>query len=257
MGDAAERLLAPFGEIGEKLGGALGGIGQTLSSVSGSMGGLTSGCGAVGLAAGVAVGAIAAVGVADAGIALSAAKAANEMFELSEKTGVSVESLSRFGYAAGLNGINTESLGKSLEKLNKSIFAAASAPAGAVNAFTRLGGSLEDSEGNPRSSEDVLLELTGKVKALPEGPQRGALAMQVFGKAGAEMLPFLIQGKAGIQQLSEEADKLGITIGTKTAEGSHVFEQTLKRMQGALTGASKIVLNEMLPSLQAFADFIL
>jgi lambda family phage tail tape measure protein len=257
MGDAAESLLAPFGEIGAKLGAAFGGIGQTLSSVSGSLGGLSSSFGAVGLAAGVAVGAIAAVGVAGAGIALSAAKAANEMFELSEKTGVSVESLSRFGYAAGLNGVNTESLGKSLEKLNKSIFAAASAPAGAVNAFTRLGVAVKDSEGNLRSSEDVLLDLTDKFKSLPEGPARGALAMQLFGKAGAEMLPFLIQGKAGIQALAQEADKLGVTIGGKTAEGSHVFEQTLQRMQGALTGASNTVLKEMLPSMQAFADFIL
>jgi lambda family phage tail tape measure protein len=257
IGEAAESLLAPFGEIGEKLGAAFGGIGRTLSGVSGSLGGLTQGFGAVGLAAGLAGGAIAAVGVAGAGIALFAAKAANEMFELSEKTGISTESLSRFGYAAGLNGVNTEQLGKSLEKLNKSIFAAASAPAGAVNAFTRLGVALKDSEGNLRSSEDVLLDLSDKFKSLPEGPQRGALAMQVFGKAGAEMLPFLIQGKAGIQALAQEADKLGVTIGGKTAEGSHVFEQTLQRMQGALTGAANTVLKEMLPSLQAFADFIL
>jgi lambda family phage tail tape measure protein len=258
MGNAAERLLAPFGEIGEKLGSALGGIGQTLSGVTGSLSGLTGSFGAMGLAAGLASGAVAALGVAGAGIALSAAKAANEMFELSEKTGVSTESLSRFGYAAGLNGVSTEQLGKGIEKLNKSIFAAASAPAGAVNAFTRLGVSLKDSNGNLRSTEDVLLDLTDKFKKLPEeGPARGALAMQLFGKAGAEMLPFLIQGKSGIQALSEEADKLGITIGGKTAEGAHVFEQTLGRMQGALKGASNIVLKEMLPSLQAFADFIL
>jgi hypothetical protein len=144
MGSAAEKLLAPFGEIGASLGAALGGIGQTLSGVSSSLSGLTGSFGAAGLAAGLAAGAIAAVGIAGAGIALVAAKAANEMFELSEKTGVSTESLSRFGYAAGLNGVSTEQLGKGIEKLNKSIFAAASAPAGAVNAFTRLGVALKE-----------------------------------------------------------------------------------------------------------------
>jgi hypothetical protein len=256
MGEAAEKLLSPFGEIGEKIGGALGGIGSTLSGVQGALKGLAGGFGEIGVAAGLAAGAVAAVGLAGAGIALFAANAANEMFELSEKTGVSTESLSRFGYAASLNGINTETMGRSLEKLNKSIYAAASAPAGAVNAFTRLGVSLKDSEGNLRSSEDVLLDLSEKFKALPEGPERGALAMQLFGRAGAEMVPFLIQGKAGIQQLSDEADKLGITIGGKTGEASHQFEATLKRMQGALQGAANTVLTEMLPSLQGFADFI-
>jgi lambda family phage tail tape measure protein len=256
MGSSAESLLRPFGEIGEKLGSALGGIGKTLSGVSSSMAGLTGSFGAAGAAAGLAAGAVAALGIAGAGIALSAAKAANEMFELSEKTGVSTESLSRFGYAAGLNGVSLEQLGKGIEKMNKSIFAAATAPAGAVNAFTRLGVSLKDAEGNLRSSEDILVDLAEKFKKLPEGPARGALAMQVFGKAGAEMIPFLIQGKSGIQALSAEADKLGITIGGKTAEGSHVFEQTLKRMQGALQGAANIVLKDMLPALQGFADFI-
>jgi lambda family phage tail tape measure protein len=257
MGDAAEGLLAPFGEIGARLGAALGGIGNTLGSVTKSLSGLTGGFGSAGLAAGLAAGAVAAFGVAGAGIAIYAAKAANELFELSEKTGVSTEALSRFGYAAGLNGVSTEQLGKALEKLNKSAFAAAAAPAGAVNAYTRLGVALKDSDGNLRSTEDVLLDLSEKFKQLPEGMQRGALAQQIFGRAGAEMLPFLIQGKAGIQALSKEADDLGVTIGGKTAEGSHVFEQTLKRMQGALTGASNTVLKEMLPSLQAFADFIL
>src|SRR6266403_124412 len=67
MGDAAERLLAPFGEIGEKLGAAFGGIGNTLSGVSSSLSVLTGSFGAAGLAAGLAAGAIAAVGIAGAG----------------------------------------------------------------------------------------------------------------------------------------------------------------------------------------------
>jgi hypothetical protein len=257
MGDAAERLLSPFGEIGEKLGAAFGGIGQTISGVQGALKGLAGGFGEVGLAAGLAAGAIAAVGLAGAGIAVFAANAANQMYELSEKTGVGVESLSRFAYAAGLNGISAESMGNSLEKLNKSIYAAAAAPAGAVNGFTRLGVSLKDSEGNLRSTEDILLDLADKFQKMPEGPARGALAMQLFGRAGSEMLPFLIQGKAGISALTDEADKLGVTLGQKTASDSHTFEQTLKRMQGALQGAANTVLKEMLPSLQAFADFIL
>src|SRR5258708_3892063 len=162
MGSSAESLLRPFGEIGEKLGSALGGIGKTLSGVSSSMAGLTGSFGAAGAAAGLAAGAVAALGIAGAGIALSAAKAANEMFELSEKTGVSTESLSRFGYAAGLNGVSLEQLGKGIEKMNKAIFAAATAPAGAVNAFTRLKVSLKDVEGNLRPTEDVLLDLSEK-----------------------------------------------------------------------------------------------
>jgi hypothetical protein len=256
MGDAAEGLLAPFGEVGEKLGQMFGGLGNTFGSVTKGFQGMAGGASEAAVAIGGVVAAVAALGVVGGGIAAFAANAANEFFEMSEKTGVSVETLTRFSYAASLSGISSESLAKGLEKMNKSAFAAAVAPEGAKNAYTRLGVSVTDVHGKLRSTQDILLDVADKFSHMEKGVARGALAQQLFGKAGADMLPFLVRGKAGIKDLSDEADKLGVTLDEKTAAGSHAFEETLKRMQGALKGASNAVLIELLPAIQGFASFM-
>jgi hypothetical protein len=257
MGDAAEGLLAPFGEIGAKIGEAFGGLGNTFASVTKGLSGMAGGASGATVALGGVAAAAAALGIAGAGIAAFAADAANKFFEMSEKTGISVETLSAFSYAAGLSGVSSEELSKGLEKLNKSAFAAATAPAGAVNAYTRLGIAVKDASGEFRPTEDILLDVSEKFANMPNGVVKGALAMQLFGRAGAEMIPFLNEGKEGIAALKDEADKFGITLSGKTAEGAHQFEQSLKRVQGALMGAANSVMKELLPSMEAFADFII
>jgi lambda family phage tail tape measure protein len=257
MGAAAQSMLAPFGEIGQKLGAAFGGLGSTMASVTNglvSIGGAAS-FAAVGI--GAAVGAVSALGVAGAGIALFAAKGAAELYEMSEKTGVSVESLSRLGFAAKQTGVGQDQLAKALERMNKSAFAAATAPEGAKNAYTRLGVSVKDAAGNLKPTSQLFEEVAGKIAGIENPTARGAAAMNIFGRAGAELLPLLNQGSEGIKAMSKEADELGVTISGKTAADSHKFEQTLGEIQGALTGASNAVLKEFLPSLQAFADFII
>jgi lambda family phage tail tape measure protein len=256
MGSAAEGLLAPFGEIGAKIGEAFGGLGSSVKSAMTAMSGLTSSFGAAGAAAAGLGGACAALAVAGAGIAAFAANSASEFHEMSEKTGVSVEALSSLSYAAKQNGISTESMTKGLEKLNKSIFAAATAPAGAVNGFSRMGVALKDSQGHLRDTQDVLNDLATKFEAMPDGPAKGALAMQLFGRAGAEMLPLLNQGADGIKKLTTEASLFGITISGKTADQAHQFVQGLGKIQAALMGAANSVMKELLPSMQAFVDML-
>jgi phage-related minor tail protein len=257
MGGAAQSLLSPFGEIGAQMGAAFSGIGATLGTVQKALVGLAGGASVAAVGIGAAVGAVAALGVAGAGIALFAAKGANALFEMSEKTGVSVESLSRLGYAAKQTGVDQESLTKALERMNKSAFAAATAPEGAKNAYTRLGISVKDASGQLKPTSELFEEVAAKIAGIENPTARGAAAMNVFGKSGAELLPLLNQGSDGIAKMAKEADELGVTLSGKTAADSHKFEQTLDTIESALTGASNAVLKEFLPSLQAFASFIL
>lgn len=255
MGESASALLAPFGEMGGALGQAVGGIGNTVRSVTESLSPLIGGLGLIGTGIAAVTGAVAGLAIGGAGVALFAAKSADAFFEMSEKTGVSVEALSALSYAAKENGVSTESLAGGLEKLNKAVFAAGTAPAGAVNAFTRLGVSVKDSSGQLRDTQSILEDLAAKFKAMPDGPAKGALAMQLFGRSGAELLPLLNQGKDGIQAFTDEAKKLGLVISGETAEQAHVFEQTLDKIEAALTGAGNVVLQYLLPSMQALANF--
>jgi lambda family phage tail tape measure protein len=257
MGSAAQSLLAPFGEIGQQIGAAFGGLGKTFASVTDGLIGIGGAASLAAVGVGSAVAAVAALGVAGAGIALFAAKGASELFEMSEKTGVSVEALSSLGFAAKQTGVSQEGLTKALERMNKSAFAAAVAPEGAKNAYTRLGISVKDASGQLKPTNELFEEAAEKIAGIENPTARGAAAMAIFGKSGADLLPLLNQGKEGIAAFTKEAGELGLIISGKTAADSHKFEQTLGSIQGALTGASNAVLKEFLPSLQAMATFIL
>jgi len=256
LGNIAEKVLTPFGAIGGQLGAALGGIGGTIGSVTNALTGMVGKLGLVGTGVASVAGAVAALGLAGVGIAAFAANSASEFHEMSQKTGVSVEALSSLSYAGKQTGVAMESLSGGLEKMSKSALAAAVAPEGAKNGYTRLGIAVKDASGQLKPTTELLDELADKFEKMPDGPAKTALAMQIFGRAGAEMIPLLNEGSEGIKKFTTEANLFGVTISGQTATQAHQFEQGLNKVEAALQGAANAVLKNMLPSMMAFVNFI-
>jgi hypothetical protein len=251
LGNIASVALAPFGELGAVIGESLGKIGEYAASASGGFAKLGGGMSAVAVGGGVAVGAMAAVGAGAIGVALHVAESAAKLHELSQSTGVSVEALSGFSFVAKQTGVDTQVMTTGLERLSKSAAAAAAAPAGAVNAYSRLGISVRDSGGNIRSVESIFEDVADRFAKMPDGVTKSALAMQIFGRSGAELIPILNSGRAGIEAYLATAQKLGVVPDSQTAEAAHQFEQSLATLEAAAQGVGLQLTKDMLPALQA------
>jgi tail tape-measure protein len=253
LGGFIGKALAPLGEMGSVIGETFVQIGEHAGGAIQSFGKLGGG---MSLVAGAGAGVVAAVGAAGAaaiGLATHMAGSAAEMYEMSQATGVSIETLSGFEYVAKQSGVSSEAMTKGLEKLSKSIFTAATAAPGTVNAFTRLGVSVRDSEGNIRDAGAVMTDLAGKFAAMQDGSVKTALAIQLFGRGGAALVPLLNEGKEGIAGWIEEARALGIVLDDQTGEASHRFEQSLNTIKAAGEGMALTLLKDMLPALQSVA----
>jgi hypothetical protein len=185
-----------------------------------------------------------------------AIEGAAKLEEVAQSAGVSVAALSALDYAAKQSGVSQESLAKALEKMSKSMLAAADAPKTASNAYHTLGVAVTDATGKLRPTEDVLVDLAQKFSVMQDGPMKTALAMQLFGKAGAEMVPLLNRGKAGITDLMDEAKKLGIVIDDDTAAAAKHFEESMNKLKAAADGVGNKLMKELLPSLQLVVDNI-
>jgi hypothetical protein len=253
LGGLLGEVLGPLGEVGAIISATFSKVGDFAGGAASGIGKLGGAIGLVGAGAGVAVGSLAAIEVGVIAIALHATEAAAKIGLMSQITGVSTEALSGLGYAAKQSGVDQEQLTKGLEKLNKAIFAAAVAPESAQNAFTRLGVSVKGADGAIRSTEAIFGDLATKFSGMPDTAERGALAMQLFGKAGAELIPLLKKGKEGIDAFVETAKKLGLVIDQETAEAAHHFEQTLNELKAAGEGASLQLSKQLLPAMQAVA----
>jgi hypothetical protein len=254
IGELAGSALAPFGEIGRVIGETLGQIGALGGSAAQSISKMTGGMSLLAVGGGVAVGAIAAVEVAAIGLAIHTAEAAARILVMSQTTGVSVEALSGLAFVAKQSGVEADVMEKGLTKLNKSIFAAGTAAPGAVNAFTRLHIAVRDSSGAFRDTQDVFRDVAEKFSNMADGPVKGALAIQLFGKAGAGLIPILNQGKQGIDDFLETARALGIVLDTETAEAAHKFEQSLNTISAVGQGLQIHLMRELLPAIQTVVD---
>jgi hypothetical protein len=211
--------------------------------VEGAAHSLTSRIGPLGGALG-ALAPVATVGglAALVGKTIEAGDALNDM---SQRTGVSVESLAKFKKAAVGNSVDIDAVAKSLGKLSKGMYEIAQTGKGpAADALKTLGISATDASGKLKSADQVTLEIASKFKAMPDGVEKTALAMQLFGKSGADMIPMLNMGGDAI-------DKLSVKMTGAFAEKADAYKTKLELLGGKVGGLAAGITVALLPALDA------
>ncbi len=180
---------------------------------------------------------------------------ADKFEKMSQRVGVSTETLSRMEFAAELGGASIETVEKSMGKLARSVLEADDGMAEYVRTFDRLGISIRDGDGNLRQLDPILLEVADKFSQMEDGTEKTALAMDLFGKSGTELIPMLNEGRDGLAAMFEESDKLGRTIGTDTAQAAARFNDALLKLNSAFEGIiNKIVASGLLDGLVLMAE---
>lgn len=198
-----------------------------------------------GAIAGAAVGLFALVkGYANAGD--SATKAA-------QKIGISVEALQELRYAGDLANVETDLLDASLVKLTRNAALAARGQRSAARPFERLGIAVKDQNGHIRNASSLLGEIADKFGRLDDPLKKAALAQELFGKTGANLIPLLNDGSAGLAKAAAEARRFGIVLSKEDAAAGEEFMDALTRIGAVLAGVRNTIGREMLPVLQDMA----
>jgi hypothetical protein len=204
------------------------------------------------VATGVAA-AAAAVAAAAVAIGIAMQRTIDDMDKLSKssaKLGIPVEQLSALAYAADLSDVSFESLSKGVAKLSKNMVEAAAKPTSeAANAFKALGVSVKDSDGKLKSSQEVMGEVADKFAGLKDGAGKTAVSIALFGRAGADLIPMLNDGKDGLKSMSDEAQQWGIIFDAKTGKAAEAFNDNLTRLGYAWKGIIVQSVSQVLPTL--------
>lgn len=149
-----------------------------------------------------------------------------------ERTGMSAEALSELGYAAEQSGSNLETLEKGVKKLQQNIFAAATGSKEARAMFSDLGVDLVSlATMTPESQFETLAKAIGSI---PDPTSKAAMAMQVFGKAGSELIPMISGNLAGLRA---EAADLGLTLSQDDANAAVEFGDAMDRISKTIKSA--------------------
>lgn len=195
------------------------------------------------------------VGIAGAATAFGVAigKAitnADELGKTAQKIGIPVEELSKLKHAADLSGVSMETLQGSVSRLARNMSeAATTSTSQAARAFSALGINVRNTDGSLRSSSEVIADVAGRFETMKDSAGKTALAISIFGRSGAELIPLLNAGKNGLNDMMKEAEALGIVIDTKTAKAAEAFNDNLTRLQRVFTGVATKIAAELSPSL--------
>lgn len=199
----------------------------------------------------------AAISVAGAGIALAIKgqlDAADEMSKASQKFGVPIEALSKLKYAADLSNVSMETLGKSFGILSKTMVAANNGNKAAAEKFSAIGVAVTDATGKLRPSEAVMSDIADVLARMPDGAEKTALALSLFGKSGAELIPLLNGGGSAMREMMTEAERLGLVISEKTGKDAEAFNDNLTRLAAAMKGLVVQITAALLPVMVSLSE---
>jgi hypothetical protein len=188
--------------------------------------------------------AVLAAGAAFVAMTKSIMDSADSMAKASRSIGISTESLSALQYAAELSGVSANELNQSLIRLNKSA-------ADGNKAFDAMGISVRDAQGNLKATDTLLKEVSDRFSSYADGAAKSALAQEIFGRSGAQMISLLNEGSEGLSRMEAEAQRLGIVISGDLAKNSEALNDNLSKIALAAKGAAIEIAG---PLIRALAD---
>jgi len=173
-----------------------------------------------------------------------------------QKIGIDTEGLSGLRYAAGLADVEFEALEKGLVKFNRTIVEARKGSGEAAEAFRALG--ISQKEIKNSTPEQLFQKVADGFSKYRDGAAKSAVAVALLGKSGADLIPLLNGGSAGIRDATAELRAFGGIVTPKAAEAAEAFNDNLSKLKTASGGVFTQLAEKLLPSLvdvtQAFVD---
>jgi hypothetical protein len=206
----------------------------------------------------VAAAGFAAVSAAGAGAfaAISnRAQEADKQFKASQTFGVPIQQLGRLAHAADMSGSSFEEVGKAAQRASRAVNDSMNGVSNAgTKAFEQLGIGLKTVDGEARGVEDILGDVAERFSKMPDGATKTALAIEMFGRSGANLIPMLNQGRDGLKEMGDEAERLGLVFDGKTGRASEIFNDNIARMSKTFTGLWNMVLAKVIPSFVSLTN---
>lgn len=129
--------------------------------------------------------------------------AADQVGDLALKMGVSTDAAQRFQFAARQSGAEIEDVSRAIVAMNKNLSEGDKSTVSALNAA-----GLQFADIRSKKPEDAFRAIADAIAKIPDPMLQSQVAMELFGKAGAELLPMIreesLKAADGINVMSNE-----------------------------------------------------
>ena len=155
------------------------------------------------------------------------ASSLNDIDRMSKVMGISTDIFQKLRYAAKMTDVDIESMSVGIRKLSSNM-------ADGSTIFERLGVSIKTSSGELKPLDMMLMDLADRFSRMQDGAGKVAIAIDLFGRSGEKLIPFLNRGSTGIKEFYIEAERLGVVLDKDIIEKGSKAEDAFKRIDERL-----------------------
>jgi hypothetical protein len=231
LGNLLIKLTADTGE-------ATGDIGKAAHQIERDMQTMATKAAAAGALIGNVMGDVA---VAIGRAAKDAVMFGDQMQKMSQRTGMAVGRLSEIAFASDLADVSIGQVSAGLAQFNKALVDADKDGGKAQQMFEALGVSVKD------GPQVAFEQMAVAINSLPDGELKAAAMRAAFGKAGDALIPMM----SGLDDATEKARRLGLTLSEQMARDSEKFNDAMTTL-GA--GLSALVRNSLSGTVSVLAE---
>jgi hypothetical protein len=172
---------------------------------------------------------------------------AGETLKLQRVMGGTAEDASRMRFAFHETGVDATTGAKAMGIFSKNLVGFNGKTGAAIPILKQFGISAKDTNGHLKPMAQLLPQIADKFAKMPNGAEKSALALKLFGKGGLALLPFLNRGADGIAKLTEESDRFGLTLSGKDLDALKRSRAAHKEWDAAMEGAKVRIGAQLLP----------
>ena len=180
----------------------------------------------------------------------------DELAKTSRRLGIPIDSLQKLRYAADLAGVPMDMMQESVRKMAVGAVRAAHGVEKEKRAFKALGVTVKDANGEFKSSEQLLLEISNRFKSANySAVEKLYAANEIFGNSGAKMIEMLNQGPEVLRKQFKELEDIGL-MTQKDTDASEKYNDTLAKMRKSVERLEEAVASDLFAPMTEAVEYL-
>lgn len=182
-------------------------------------------------------------------------EAVSAMAEMSQQLGINIDQLYGLKVAAAESGVSFETVTSAMSKMSNKISEASTGTFEANRAFRDL--NLSSKELAELTPDEAFAKIADATQSVGNHMDRTRILMDLFGRAGAQMGNLLAGGSAGLEEATDKAKALGITVSHFDAENIRKVKDNFELLHGVIGGLGTTIAAKLSPILLKATEYLI
>lgn len=179
-------------------------------------------------------------------------QAIDKIAKSAAKFGMGTEALVGLQHAADLAGVDIGALEKAISRMQRTLSEASLKAGLARESLAQL--RIDPAAIAGMAPDKAFLQIADALVSVENQTDRVRLAMEIFGRSGADLLPLLQDGATAIRATMEDAKRLGMTFSALDARQVERANDAMTRLDSATGRLKRVLAIELAPVLELVAN---